>query len=266
MSASGVSPLSLYLSSRLVHQSLEASRYGQFTTKQSAIYQTQPVDYPAVRTVVIRDFYSSSLTSYLPSSYFSSSLRPPVPPSGFPDFLLFTTDSRSAKVQALRHSPLSEMVCWFPLSQEQYRFSCVSYLIDEKNEIQNYEQLPFMKENSNEINEFIKALRLFHWKGLSNSGRLAFESAHPGARKSNSRYLVDSTSKLSQEIDYYEPQPISVDEPSKHFLLVLGLIWRCDWLKLPNENHQGNSSENEKQKRKLFIKKQNEWKEQAIQP
>jgi hypothetical protein len=79
-------------------------------------------------------------------------------------------------------------LCWFfPMTQEQYRFSGTAIVID-----------------SDTTEEHFQQQRLTEWKSLSHTGRLAYEQPTPGAPQASTEVLGD----LDQVSSYNRPRAI----------------------------------------------------------
>eukprot|EP00744_Colponema_vietnamica_P011641 GILI01016366.1.p1 GENE.GILI01016366.1~~GILI01016366.1.p1 ORF type:complete len:254 (+),score=38.92 GILI01016366.1:79-762(+) len=124
--------------------------------------------------------------------------------------LVFACDARTQKVVDINHQPVAE-VCWyFPLTQEQFRVKGRVSLIGAEQEASSAE---------------LKELRLQIWRSLPDDIRNSFEGPVPGTPRPD----VIRTGDL----DKFEPQPISVDNPSENFLLMLLLPSNVDHVQAP---------------------------------
>ena len=132
----------------------------------------------------------------------------------------FITDSRSDKVDQIKHRPLGEMVWWFLKTEEQFRISGHIILVDEL-----------------ETNVKLKNARIQTWEELRDTAREQFYLPSPGVPlneslpdTSSSNSSSGSSSSSSSSSDTVES--ISMVTPPCTFLLLLLDAKKVDYLNL----------------------------------
>ena len=212
------------LSSQTQNQMVEFARYAQLATIGLD-------GSPAVRTIHVRAIEE------VPSSHDGQHTR---------GAIKFSTDSRSAKMQEFAAAAsaakgdagaVAELVWFFPVTREQFRLKCnVQCIVSEgentaapaaadataaaSSAAAPAAPLPASLLRSSPAD---LALHSAFWRAHSQESRLLFELAPPGTPKRRTK---------EGDLDRYAPQEVS-DNPGRHFVTVLLLPFKADYLKLP---------------------------------
>ncbi|GMH34308.1 hypothetical protein BSKO_02142 [Bryopsis sp. KO-2023] len=124
--------------------------------------------------------------------------------------LTFVTDSRSAKIDDIGHTPFSEICWYFPITREQFRLGG---------------QLSVISKESG-VEEELK-LRQAAWARMSSGGQEQFLWPTPGKPRQGVRDLVQG------------PVPGDQDPPPETFCLVVMDVEEVDHLQLKgNRRHR----------------------------
>eukprot|EP00455_Lapot_gusevi_P017087 TRINITY_DN1900_c0_g1_i1.p1 TRINITY_DN1900_c0_g1~~TRINITY_DN1900_c0_g1_i1.p1 ORF type:complete len:239 (-),score=35.98 TRINITY_DN1900_c0_g1_i1:74-790(-) len=183
------------------NSAIEFSRYIQFAT-------VTPDGFPACRTVVFRGFTDQQE-------------------------IIITTDARSSKIQDLKNLPKAELCWYFPLSKEQFRIFGNVRVLEDVSSVSGELKAEPLAEASDALSPAPSPspstedqTRSRVWRSMSDSIRLTFDSPPPGRPKPSHQQLSD--------LDRYEPQPMSAEVPSPHFVVLLVQPIKCDHLTLPS--------------------------------
>lgn len=152
------------------------------------------------------------------------------------DRLTFVTDSRSNKVAEFGACPWTEIAWYFPETREQYRFTGIVTVVDEKH-----------------TNETLQRSRLSAWKNMSDPGRQQFLWPHPGLPR-----IVDDINDSSDAQGHsFDAAPPSKDDPvANPFCLCIVDVTEVDHLNLKS---------NERRRWTLETNSQ-EWVEEYVNP
>ena len=148
------------------------SRYFQLAT-------VTPQGYPANRTVVFRGFLED----------------------GYDNALKTITDSRSGKIQDIKHQPQAEICWYFTKTREQFRIAGKLQLI-----------------TAEETNTQLQTARKTTWHDLSDSARSQFAWPHPA--------------KPAAQKSAFSVQPPNSNIPLENFCLLLLIPHKIDHLQL----------------------------------